>query len=89
MRRCGLLLGSRCGRAAKPALTHATANATTSKLALPRKRFVYLTGQNDRHCQRNQACDLKRLRASSAYEKAEPVRYFTTSPEVIRLAVMI
>ena len=30
MRRCGLLLGSRCGRAAKPALTHATANATTS-----------------------------------------------------------
>jgi hypothetical protein len=30
MRRCGLLLGSRCGHAAKPALTHATANATTS-----------------------------------------------------------
>ena len=30
MRRCGLLLGSRCGRAAKPALTHATPNTTTS-----------------------------------------------------------
>jgi hypothetical protein len=30
VRQCRLLLESRCGRAAKPALTHATANATTS-----------------------------------------------------------
>ena len=30
MRRCGLTAGERCGHAAKPALTHATANTTTS-----------------------------------------------------------
>jgi len=37
--------------------------------------FVHLTrsGHHDRCCQRNQAYDLKRLRASSAYERAEPV----------------
>ena len=37
--------------------------------------FVHPTrsGHHDRHCQRNQACDLKRLRASSADEKAGSV----------------